>query len=299
MSKKILAVILALMMITTSAFGLTSCSQGSEYSVTVGSVTVGAEPNSIVILSKNLADIISCMGYDIKMTGRSDAVTQKGFQVVPSVGDESAPNVEAIAEIGAEIVFAESNLDPAVKEQIEEKGITVAIFDDAQTLKQLKSMYEKIGSILGGNITGKSQGAEAAKELFDTMKEVKDAVIEEPVVKTICYVYLEDDILKTMNTGSWGSAMLNYTGATNVFKQAESNIVDNKTFLLSNPVCIFCGSEETVEYLKNSIELRELDALSENTFVVPYEDITMQGYTALEVLKTLLTNIYPEQFREQ
>ena len=299
MGKKFLAVILALLMITTSAFGLTSCSQGSEYPVTVGSVTVGAEPNSIVILSKNLADIISCMGYDIKMTGRSDAVTQKGFQVVPSVGDESAPNVEAIAEIGAEIVFAESNLDPAVKEQIEEKGITVAIFDDAQTLKQLKSMYEKIGSILGGNITGKSQGAEASKELFDTMKEVKDAVIEEPVVKTICYVYLEDDILKTMNTGSWGSAMLNYTGATNVFKQAESNIVDNKTFLLSNPDCIFCGSEETVEYLKNSIELRELDALSENTFVVPYEDITMQGYTALEVLKTLLTNIYPEQFREQ
>ena len=69
--------------------------------------------------------------------------------------------------------------------------------------------------------------------------------------------------------------------------------------MLSNPDCIFCGSEETVEYLKNSIELRELDALSENTFVVPYEDITMQGYTALEVLKTLLTNIYPEQFRDQ
>lgn len=299
MSKKIISVVLALLIITISAFGLSGCSQESEYPVTVGSVTVGAEPNSIVVLSKNLADIISCIGYDIKMTGRSDAVTQKGFSVVPSVGDESTPDVQAIVDAGADIVFAESNLDSDVKAQLEGNGITVAVFDDAQTLKQLKSMYEKIGSILGGNVSGKKKADEASKELYDTMKEIKDAVIMDSVVKTVCYVYLEDDVLKTMNNGSWGSAMLNYTGATNVFKQAESNIVDNDTFLLSNPDCIFCGDEKTVEYLKNSIELRDLDALGENTFVIPYEDITMQGYTALDVLENLLKNIYPEQFRDQ
>ena len=168
MSKKIISVVLALLIITISAFGFSGCSQESEYPVTVGSATVGAEPNSIVVLSKNLADIISCIGYDIKMTGRSDAVTQKGFSVVPSVGDEATPDVQAIADTGADIVFAESNLDSDVKAQLEKTNNVEAAAKLGEVIAK-KALDKGITDVVfdrGGFIyQGKVQAlAEAARE---------------------------------------------------------------------------------------------------------------------------------------
>ena len=50
MRKKLLAVILALLMITTSAFGLTSCSQGSEYPAVVIPILNGPR----MLMNRNL-----------------------------------------------------------------------------------------------------------------------------------------------------------------------------------------------------------------------------------------------------
>jgi iron complex transport system substrate-binding protein len=298
MNRKILSVALAIVMICTTAFALSGCSSKSEYPVTVGSVTINSQPEKVVILSKNLADIISCIGYDVNMTGRSDEVTQSGLQVVPTVGTAQTPNSASIDEVGADVVFADSTLTEVAKEEIESLGVPVVVIDDAQTPKQVKSIYKKIGRILGGNVTGQSKATTAVNDLLSTMKDVKEAVAGDTVVKTICYLYIDNGVLKTMSNGTWGATMLDYTGAVNAFKNTDGNVVDTETLLRSNPDCIFCADEDVITYLKTSSVYSELDALTDNTYVVAYDDINMQGYTALDVLENMIKCIYPDQFSQ-
>lgn len=298
MHKKMLSVLLTAVTALASVF-FCSCSPDSEYPVAIGSIVIDAEPQNIVILNPNLADIISCIGYDVKMAGRSEDVNQKGFQVVPSVGSAQDPEPASIDEVGADIVFADNTLNDAVKEKIEEMNIPVVVLEEAHTPKQVKSTYKKLGKILGGNKTGRQKGKEAYENLTDTMKDVKNAAGSYSVVKTACYLYIDNGVLKTANNGTWGNTMLNYTGAVNVFKNSDTDVVDNGQFLLSNPDYIFCADENVEGYLKSSATLNSLDALeNNNVFIIPYSDISMQGYAALDVLENMLRDMYPDEFSD-
>ena len=291
--KKIMSAALVLIMIFPVLL-LSSCDEEKEYPVTVGGITVNSEPQNAVILDKNIADIVSCMGYDVKMAGRSDEVDQKEFKVIKSVGTASVPSVKAIVKLKADIVFANDMLDPAVKTELEGKGIAVAVFDNANTPKQLKSLYRKIGMLLGGRNAGAKAAEEAFDDLYDTYKELKNAAENSTTARiTVCYLYMDNGVLKTFNKGSWGDTVLGYTGTFNVFKNESGNTVDPQMLRRANPNYIFCDCEEVTEYLRTSEVLNVLDALESRTVVVPYSDLNLQGYNGLEALRTILNTIYP------
>ncbi|MCH5299538.1 MAG: ABC transporter substrate-binding protein [Ruminococcus sp.] len=296
--KKILSVLIAAAMLLSLASLLGGCSGESDYPVKIGGITFTEEPQEIVILNKNLADIISCVGYDIKMVGRSDEVSQQGLQVVPSVGSSSEPDVGKIKELGADVVFADDTIDDAAVESLTAEGIPVVKTEDANTQKQLKNVYKKLGTILGGNITGKKQGAQAYKSLTTTLRDVKSAVDSKNIVTTVVYLYIDNGVLKTFNSNTWGATMLSYTGAVNVAQNFESNVVNAEDLKLSKPDFIFCADEHVESYLNNHAELSSLSALSERTFTVPLEDISMQGNSSLDVLENMLRDMYPEDFSD-
>lgn len=296
MQRKLLSALLAVMIILSSAL-FSSCGGESDYPVSFDEITIQQEPERIVVLSKNLADIISTMGYDVKMVGRSDEVTQKGLQVVPSVGSAQSPSAASIDEVKAEVVFSDAQgLDPSAEKAIKAKKIPIIKLDTAATPKQVRGIYKRTARILEGNVTGKKAGAESYDKLSETLKSVRDAAVSESdIIKTIAYLYMEDGVLKTFNQNTWGSTMLGLTGATNVFKSADTDVVDIKALALSNPDFIFCADKETQAYLSSQKDLKKLSALK-TSFILPYDEITMQGNTALSVLEDMLKKMYPEEF---
>ena len=299
MKKRILSAVVAVAMVFSTVACFTSCGGKKEYPVKIGDVSVGKEPKNIVILDKNLTDIVSCIGYDIKLVGRSEAVNQQGIEVVPVVGSETDPSVKKITELEADLVISDKSLDDSIRRKIIDSGVQVVQFDTAPTKTQLENLYGNIGRVLGGNITGLEKAEKAYDDFVETLDNIRYAAQADSVVKTVCYLYIENGVLKTMNGASWGGVMLEGTGGINVSEHAETDVVNNDELLLSNPDYIFCSTQEVVDYLNNSDTLYTLNALDENTFIVPYEDITMQGYTALDVLETMLKNMYPEQFNQE
>lgn len=298
MKKRLLSVVMAGIMMISTISGLTSCGRQKEYPVKIGEVSVSQEPKNIVILDKNLTDIVSCIGYDIKLVGRSDSVNQKGIEVVPVVGSETDPSVKKINDLEADLVIADKSLDDSIRREIIDSGVQVIQFDTAPTKTQLGNLYDNMGKALGGNITGGKKAHKAYEDFVETLDNIKFAAQADSVVKTVCYLYIENGVLKTMNGASWGGVMLEGTGGVNVFEHAETDVVDSEKLLLSNPDYIFCSCQEAIDYLNNSETLSELNALENNTFLIPLEDITMQGYTALDVLQTMLKDMYPEQFKQ-
>jgi len=299
MKKRVLSAFMAVSMIFSLAFPLASCGALKEYPVTISEITLEQEPKNIVILDKNLTDIVSCIGYDIKLVGRSEEVNQKGLEVVPVVGNKADPSPKKIKELEADLVIADNTLDNSIRRKIIENGVQVVQFDEAQTKIQLKNLYENIGRVLGGNITGVAKADKEYDDFIETLDNIKYAAQADSVVKTACYLYIDNGVLKTMNGASWGGIMLEDTGAMNIFANAETDVVDSEQFLLADPDFIFCDSQEVVDYLVYSDIYYDLSALEGNTFVVPLQDITMQGYTALDVLESMLKDMYPEQFSNQ
>jgi ABC-type Fe3+-hydroxamate transport system substrate-binding protein len=294
-SRKIISAVLAASMLAGSAAFLTSCGEPSDYPVKIGSKEIKTEPEKIVILDKNLTDIVSAIGYDGKLTGRSDEVNQKGVEVVPSVGTELDPSCDKIIKAGAEVVLSDGSIDDAAIKQLEKSGTKVFSFETANTPKQLSALYKKLGTILGGNVKGAEKAQKAYKELSDTMNDVKDALMGYSVVKTACYLYIDNGVLKTAGPGTWASTMLGYTGAVNVFTNSKSDVVDISELRLSNPDYIFIDNENVADYLNSSEMLAKLKALDGNIFTIPRDEITMQGFTALDVLEKMVKEMYPEE----
>ena len=95
MKKKLLSLIMAAATAALSAVVLTGCGD-KEYPVEVANYKIEKEPNNIVVLDAPTADIISYIGYDRKIVGRSDEVSQEALKGAPSMGGAEDPDVKKI-----------------------------------------------------------------------------------------------------------------------------------------------------------------------------------------------------------
>lgn len=156
--KKVISVLLTATLAFSAATVFSGCDSEKDYPVTVANLTIKEEPENIVVLSPETADIISYIGYDVKMVGRSDEVDQEFLSVVPSVGAAHIPSIDKIKESEADIVFADVDIDSTAVKALEEEGIMVISIAPPENVAELETAYVTLGKILGGEITGTDKG---------------------------------------------------------------------------------------------------------------------------------------------
>ena len=119
--KRILSIVLSLCLILSCAaiFGGCNTKTSNDWPVTIGDVTIDKEPENIVVLNDVFADVISYIGYDIKMAGRSEECDQEFLHVVPVMGKGAAPDTAAIAAAKTDLVIADKTLSADAKSAIE------------------------------------------------------------------------------------------------------------------------------------------------------------------------------------
>lgn len=298
MLKKTVSLILCICLLSTMMLTLCSCKnkKGDEYPVTVAGVTLEEEPLNIVVLSDSLADIISYIGYDVKMVGRSVECNQEFLSVVPLVGTASAPNVDSIISYETDLVIAEDNVPDSVKQQFADNDIALLTLKKPTNFDEMKALYADLGTALGGNSTGKEKGNSAYTELFDTLDTYNNA-IPTSNIKSACYLYLDETgTLCTLTKGSIEFDMFAYNGAINVFESQEAPQVDLNQLKFATPSCIFYDSEEVLTYLKNDSELCNMAALTnEETFLLKKSDFARLGTTFEENTYRMIEFMFIEE----
>lgn len=291
MTKKVISILLCILMIAATTLCLCSCKgeESNEYPVTVAGITIEKEPQNIVVLSDCMADIISYIGYDIKMVGRSIQADQEFLSVVPLVGTSSDPNVDSIISYETNLVIADATLSESAKKALTEAGIPVLTLNRANSFEDLKTLYVSLGTALGGNVTGKQQGSDSYDILIKSMSDFKGAVPKD-VVKTACYLYLDENgELCTLTKGTIEHELFSYCGAINVFPNQETPIVDLEQLKISTPSFIFYDDETVLEYLNNNAELSTMGALSNGkTYHVKKSDFDRQGTTYEELIYRMI-----------
>lgn len=284
-----MAIILALSALTFSGCG----SETTNYPVSVGNLTFENEPKNIVILSDDVADIVSFIGYDVKMIGRSEEVTQSDLSAAHVMGSESTPDTAKVIASNPDLVLAGADLDAAAQNTLESQGIKVVKMLSPQNLDELETAYRSIGTMLGGKVTGAQKGENGYNELVKGMDSSKATHSGGNILNTVCYLYVEDNQLKTLGNKTFGAMLLDYTGAVNVSVGADTKVVDENNLRIANPTYIFYSDSSVLDYLHNSDSLKGLSALNSNKIKeIPIEDVSRPGKTALTTLSTMTDFMY-------
>lgn len=296
MKKKIVSLFLVGTLAVSSAAMFSGCGDG-DYPVQVANFEIQEQPTKVVALDPYAADIISYIGYDVNMIGRSDEVNQEWLSVVPSFGSADNPDIDAIVEGNTDVVFASENMSDENKKLIQDKGIRVITLSQATTQTQLETNYITLGKILGGAETGTLKAQKAYEELIGEMDKLKvsaEEARESDIPYEVCYLYTENGQLKMMTSGTYGDMLLSYTGSVNVAVNVAENSVEFNTLKVANPDYVFYDSEETLNFIKSDATLKSLSAIKKkNTLMVTSDEMNRQGNTALETLEKMIGFMYP------
>lgn len=299
--KKLIAGILCAVLVLGTALSLSGCGD-KNYPVKIANLTIDKEPKSIVVLDPNSADIISYMGYDVKIVGRSREVDQKYLDVAPVMGSAVSPSVQDIIDSGATVVFANEGLNDDFEQSLEKEGIAVIKMSVAETPKQLEKNYHTIGKILGGNDDGDAKAASSYDKLISAMEQRKSEASAKnaTALDTVCYLYYEQGGLRLMTSGTYGDMLLGYTGSVNVAVNIDENKVDVNTLKVANPKYIFYADDSTLKAVQADPVLSKLAAVTGGkTMQITKDEMSRQGLTALETLEKMIGFIHPELAKAQ
>lgn len=291
MFKKIISLLLCVSLVITMGLCLCSCKKANskEFPVNVGSITIEEEPMNIVVLSDCLADIVSYTDYSGKIIGVGDDCTQDYLAVVPSMGTASTPDVDKIIKNGADLVITEVAVPDDAKKKLDEAEIQVLTLSRAKNFKELQTLYTNICTALGGNISGKAEGAKAYTELIDTLKSYGEAVSSD-IITTACYLYLDESgALCTFTNNTIEHEIFSYCGAINVFSEQQTPQIDTEQLRVSTPSFIFYDNPDVLDVLLMDAELSNMSAVvNENYLEVKKIDFSRQGVTYEDLIFTMM-----------
>ncbi len=290
MVKKMVAICLIACLLLSLAACSTVDGQ-KEYPVTIAHSVITQSPQSVITLSDSIADMLIACGYQSKIKGRSDACTQSVLESVQSVGSKSDPDASTVIQIAPDIIFADETLSAEKLSIFEDAGITVLRMVLAQTREELTSMYQKIGAVMGGNITGTTVGENAANGILTSLDDNARRIPEVSVVNTACYLF---NIEGSAVTGDmFANELFQDAGAVNIASDLTGGTLDFAILTQQDPKYIFC-SEGLKEQLAQNDDYKELTAYKRGKIVeIPSSLITRQGSGALEAAKLMAEAIYP------
>ena len=301
MKNKVISLALIIVLAFSAVLTFSGCSE-SEYPVHIANLEIKSKPEKIVVLDPAVADIIAYMGYEVNLEGRSDDVDQEWLSVIPSVGSAKSPDVDAIVNSGATLVFAGDTLDKAVKEKLEEKGVQVISMVYAETQTQLETNYVTLGKIFEGQISGGDKGGQSFVGLLEEMDAIKNKVNEanSNAFNTVCYLYYDNNGLRLMTSGTYGDMLLSYTGAVNAAVNIEETEVDVNTMKVANPNYIFYADEATLDAIRADKVLSNLTAVKKGKILkITSDEMSRQGKTAINTLTKMVNFMYPGVLKDK
>lgn len=295
--KKLVSILLAATTAVSASAVLAGCGD-DNYPVNIANYTIEKEPKNIVVLDAATADIVAYMDYERKLAGRSNSVFQDELKSVENVGSEANPDVNKITALSADLVFASESLNATVMDTLNEKDVKVIKFQNADNTSSIKTNYETIGKILGGNKDGYKWGKAYYEKFTDSLEKQKrevEGLSGTGALKTLCYLYMDGEKLEKLNSG-FGNILMGYTNCVNISTEKAADEDTAVTVANANPNFIFYDSEATLKAIKDNPSLSKISAVKNNKLLqIPLTEMSLPGITAIKTLTSMNSFIYGDK----
>lgn len=294
-SKKIIAVLIAFMLIL-SFLGCNNSSTTSNVTDDYGhSITLEKNPTKIVSLSPSNTEILFSLGLGDKIVGVTSYCNYpKETEKIEKIGDYVSVDIERIIALSPEIVFGEY-LDEDKVSLLNEAGI---IYYGA-TYSTLDKVYDNI--LTFAKLTNTTKKGE---KIVSSMKEKEENIISKVSNEKGASIFLDLGDFYTITDDTFIGEMLVKLKATNIAGDiTETNYpqLSLETILEKNPnvYISFLKDKETLEKITG---LNNVDAFkNDQVYVYPLGDetqdiISRPGPRSIEAMEILAKILYPELF---
>ncbi len=260
----------------------------SDYPVEFVNTVIDEQPQKIVVLDDNLADIIIASGYIDKIVAKSSSCTQGELNGVKSLGENI--DAEDIIGLNADLVFASDSLNQEIYDELRKNNIDVLRIVNPNKQEEIVALYQNIGRIMSGNITGAIKGTDAITKLSNDIRYMQLSVFENGELPTVCYLYNIDG--KTVTSDTYGDTILKSALVSNVASELENEVITYSELLDANPMYILCP-KEVKEEIENDVRYKTLDAVKNGDIIeIPQSYLTRQGYTSVEAIHQINSIVY-------
>jgi len=251
MKKRILSAVLAALCIATILLPLSGCGKDEKdpvgtYPVSVAGVTIEKQPEIITCLSVNYSEVIVDMGYAHLLDGRPGNCTLPQLQAAAPCGTSDKPSVDAIINLGTDLLIVDMVTDIEILKQLDAAGITILQLIEPNTRTGFLNLYRCIGTAMNGNGVGYDDGEAAAQKILTQLDSIERAVMFEVPVN-VC-LFTSDNLGNCITGDMFASYLMEISGGFNVSIESVNGNCDMETVIASSPDIILCpiGSENKV-----------------------------------------------------
>lgn len=254
-------------------------------------------PRRIICLTEETTETLYALGADDYIVGIS------GFTVRPAIARKTKPKVSAYTEANLEkilhlkpdMVFAWSDLQAAICQDLIRAGIEVLCFNH-RSIEGILSMILRLGVLVGKN-------AEAEQLVDQLIKNLHNAEQRSLKRSKRPKVYFEEWYDPLISGICWVSELIEYCGGDDIFAENRA-YQDAKRRIIANPaeviqrqpdimIASWCGKKFKPERVQNREGWKEIPAIRDKQMVEIHASIILQpGPAALtDGIQQILTII--------
>ncbi len=279
---------------STAAPPTTSSQEEYPYEVDESTV-IRSEPLRVASLSPSLTEIVYTLGYGDKLVAVSDSCDYPPQTAdLPAVGSIRTPDLEQLEEISPDYLLVSSGLLEDDLAQIQRMGIVVVKIPPADSLWDLRRVYQTLGAVLGGRITGAQKGVDLysimATRIFELRTVLKRAG------KSCYLIRMLDNTVATGDT--FAGDILHQMGLINLAEDSTGWALAADEVEQTNPDILFVDKSVDVELVKLCPLYQNSNAVKNNAiYQVDMLLFERQSKRMMQELEVMALLAYPEGFQ--
>lgn len=322
-TKRLLILCTALIMLLS----VSALAVQDAYPVTVSNynqeVTLEKEPERVVILTINSAEILAALGKTDNIIGIAkghndvqdilpeyqDALKDLPY---PKSLNDGIPTLENMLDIKPDMIVMNAYYFNAVKifgtlEDYTNNGINIYANEGSYVPNcTIENTYNDVRN-LGALFNAKERAEEIVAEMQNTVKDVQEKVEGKEKKKVMLFDSTREDMFITAGGIGLVNNMIELAGGENIFKDVEKQFggVNIEEIIARNPDIIVISEYFTetnddvknkIDYLNSTEELSEVTAVKEGNYVIVPVIATFPGLQNINYITKLAKAIAPESF---
>jgi len=265
----------------------------ATYPVTVGELTLDAQPVRIVSLSPSATEMLYAIGAGDQVVAVDEFSNYPPEAV--ALGTRLSgyePNIESIGSYEPDLVIV--SYDPGgLEEQLKLLGIPVYIGDAAANFDDVYEQIEQLGVLTG-------HAAQAVQVSAQLQYDIQTVVISIDVPRSLTYYYELDNTYYSVTSNTFIGQMFSLFGMRNIADSAEAGNdypqLSAEAIVSSDPDLIFLADtkccNESIATVSARAGWSEMKAITNGNVVELDDDIASRwGPRILELVKTILAAI--------
>lgn len=258
-------------------------------------ITIDKKPEAIVTLAPSLTETVFALGAQDTLKGRTNYCTYPAeVSEIDSVGTLKDPNIEVIAEIAPDVIFASTHFQEETMNKLDELGFTVVILSSQDSFEGVYDVIEKAGLILDKQV----EAGELVAEMTEKVNHVIEAVDTlEPtnVYYVVGYGEYGD---YTAGNGTFISEMITMAGGENAANDTDGWTYSLEKLVEKDPYMLVCSKyHNTKTGIEAANGYMDLTAVQEGRlFEIDNNLLDRQGPRLADGLVELAKILHPEAF---